>query len=204
MAENMYPPVLRMGSGAIRVSAVGDSLTYGYGLEDRSLEAYPSILADLLGDHYQVANYGLAGRSLQASSDYPYFQEENGRQSLEDDCDLVLIMLGTNDTRPPYWNARRFQREYEDMIKRYQTLPSQPDIFLLVPPFLPTDRYGLDNQVLKNEIRPMLYNIASAYSLPLVDLYQITEGREDLYSDGLHLSVKGNRLIAETLYQSIC
>lgn len=43
-------------------------------------DAYPSILLELLGSHYQVANYGLSGRSLLSTSDYPYLKEKNAQQ----------------------------------------------------------------------------------------------------------------------------
>ena len=52
MEDVMNPSILTLGQGAIKVAAVGDSLTYGYGLENRREEAYPSVLLDLLGSHY--------------------------------------------------------------------------------------------------------------------------------------------------------
>ena len=63
MEDVMNPKILTLGHGAIKVAAVGDSLTYGYGLENRREEAYPSVLLDLLGSHYQVSNYGKIGRA---------------------------------------------------------------------------------------------------------------------------------------------
>ena len=35
MSDIMYPEVPTVGSGAVKVATVGDSLTYGYGLENR-------------------------------------------------------------------------------------------------------------------------------------------------------------------------
>ena len=43
MEDVMNPSVLILGQGAIKIAAVGDSLTYGYGLENRHQDAYPSI-----------------------------------------------------------------------------------------------------------------------------------------------------------------
>ena len=49
----------------IRVACIGDSITYGAGvLSTRDIDSYPAILQKLLGDSYQVLNYGLSGRTL--------------------------------------------------------------------------------------------------------------------------------------------
>lgn len=98
MSDIMYPEVLTVGSGAVKVATVGDSLTYGYGLENREKDAYPCILAEKLGHHYQVSNYGLSGRSLQSTADFPYFKEKNAQLSLESEADIVIIMIGSNDS----------------------------------------------------------------------------------------------------------
>lgn len=203
MSDVMYPSVLVSGKGAIQVAAVGDSLTYGYGLENRKRDAYPSILAEQLGSSYQVFNFGLSGRSLQSTADYPYFQEENARLSLESEADLVIIMIGSNDTRTSYWNPERFASEYRQMVESYCSLLSQPDIILVVPPYIPTSRFGLNNQVLEEELQTLIPQIAQEYGLLSVNLYPITKGNEAYYSDGLHLTPLGNQIIAETIYQAI-
>lgn len=204
MTDVMYPPVLTMGTGAIKVAAVGDSLTYGYGLDNREKDAYPSILAEKLGSHYQVANFGLSGRSLQSTADYPYFQEENAQLSLESEADIVIIMLGTNDSRAAYWHAQRFTEEYRAMVRRYQALPSQPDIYLVVPPCVPTSRFGLTNQVIEQELQVIIPAIGKEMGLPVINLYPLTKGHSDYYSDGLHLTPLGNRVIAEEIYSHLC
>lgn len=201
MSDLLYPSVLTVGTGPIKVAAVGDSLTYGYGLDDRSQEAYPSILSGLLGERYQVSNFGLSGRSLQSTSDYPYFREENARLSLESEADVVLIMLGTNDSRSPYWDRERFESEYRQMVATYLSMPSQPDILLLVPPFIPTSRFGLDNAVIRDVFQELIPRIARDYQVDCINLYPLTEGQTAYYSDGLHLTAKGNQAIAQTIYQ---
>lgn len=200
MTDVMYPSVLRLGSGAIKVAAVGDSLTYGYGLENRVVDAYPSILLEKLGSHYQMENFGLAGRSLQSTSDYPYLQEENGQLSLASDPDIVLIMIGSNDSRAPYWNKERFTAEYRQFVQGYQNLESQPDVMVIVPPFVPTTRFGLNNDIIKEELQTIIPEIAQELQCTCINLYPITEGHLEYYSDGLHLNPLGNRVIAEEIY----
>ncbi|MBF0819265.1 GDSL-type esterase/lipase family protein [Streptococcus acidominimus] len=203
MPNVMYPEVMTIGNGAIKVATVGDSLTYGYGLENRERDAYPSILAEKLGHHYQVSNFGLSGRSLQSTSDYPYLQEKNAQLSLESEADIVIIMIGSNDSRAPYWNKERFITEYGELVDRYLQMPSQPDVYLLVPPYVPTSRFGLNNAIVRSELQEIIPRIAEEKGLEWINLYPLTEGQAAYYSDGLHLTPLGNQLVAETVYAAI-
>ncbi|MGT2715348.1 DUF459 domain-containing protein [Streptococcus respiraculi] len=203
MSDVMYPEVLTIGNGAIKVATVGDSLTYGYGLEDRERDAYPSILAEKLGNHYQVSNFGLSGRSLQSTSDYPYLQEKNAQLSLESEADIVIIMIGSNDSRGPYWNKERFTKEYGELVDRYLKMPSQPDVYLLVPPYVPTSRFGLNNDIVRTELQEIIPRIAEERGLEWINFYPLTEGCLEYYSDGLHLTPLGNQLIADRVYAAI-
>lgn len=203
MSDVMYPEVLTVGNGAIKVATVGDSLTYGYGLENRERDAYPCILADKLGHYYQVSNYGLSGRSLQSTADFPYFKEVNAKLSLESEADIVVIMIGSNDSRGPYWNKERFIKEYREMVERYLSLASHPDVYLVVPPYVPTSRFGLNNQIVEEELQVIIPEIGATFGLPVINLYPITKGHAEYYSDGLHLTPLGNRVIAEEIYRAI-
>ena len=203
MEDVMNPSVLILGQGAIKIAAIGDSLTYGYGLENRQQDAYPSILLELLGSHYQVANYGMSGRSLLSTSDYPYLKEKNAQQSLESDADIVIIMIGSNDSRTAYWNKEQFIKEYRDLVKGYIKLPSQPDVFIVAPPYVPTSRFGLNNEVIRDEIQQIVEDVATELGVHFINLYPVTEGHPEYYSDGLHLTPLGNRVIAKAIFSAL-
>lgn len=203
MSDLMYPEVLTVGKGAIKVAAVGDSLTYGYGLENRLRDAYPSILAERLGASYQVANFGLSGRSLQSTADYPYFQEDNARLSLESEADIVVIMIGSNDSRGPFWDRDRFEKEYRQMVQAYAGLSSQPDLLLVVPPHVPTSRFGLNDRIIEEVLQVLIPQIAQDYGVDCLNLYPLTKNQPSYYSDGLHLTPLGNQVIAEAIYQAL-
>ena len=203
MEDVMNPSVLILGQGAIKIAAVGDSLTYGYGLENRQQDAYPSILLELLGSNYQVANYGMSGRSLLSTSDYPYLNEKNAQQSLESDADIVIIMIGSNDSRAAYWNKEQFIKEYLDFVKGYIKLHSQPDVFIVAPPYVPTSRFGLNNEVIRDEIQQIVEDVATELGVHFINLYPITEGHPEYYSDGLHLTPLGNRVIAKAIFSAL-
>ena len=57
----------------------------------------------LLGDGYQVRNYGVSGRTLLKKGDFPYWNESFYRQSRDWNPDIVVIQLGTNDSKPQNW-----------------------------------------------------------------------------------------------------
>ena len=48
----------------IRVACVGNSITYGTGIEDRAHDSYPSQLQRMLGERYVVGNFGKPGATL--------------------------------------------------------------------------------------------------------------------------------------------
>ena len=45
----------------IKVACVGNSITYGTGLSDRATQSYPVKLQKLLGERYEVENFGKPG-----------------------------------------------------------------------------------------------------------------------------------------------
>lgn len=51
--------VLEKPAGIKRIMAVGDSYTFGYDVGDE--EAYPAVLGSLLGEGYEVINWGIPG-----------------------------------------------------------------------------------------------------------------------------------------------
>ena len=60
----------------VRVACIGDSITYGAAIEDRDNQSYPAQLQRLLGDGYDVRNFGRNARTLSSKGDYPYMEDE--------------------------------------------------------------------------------------------------------------------------------
>ncbi len=42
----------------IRVACIGNSVTYGNGISDSEKDSYPSLLQKMLGEKYEVRNFG--------------------------------------------------------------------------------------------------------------------------------------------------
>ena len=56
----------------VKVACIGNSITYGYTIENRDKDSYPAQLQALLGEGYDVQNYGNCGKTAQNDADDPY------------------------------------------------------------------------------------------------------------------------------------
>ena len=83
-----------------RVACVGDSITYGAGVAGRESNSYPAVLGKLLGDKYEVKNFGVSGATLLKKGDNPYWRQGAFKKATDFKPNIVVIKLGTNDTKP--------------------------------------------------------------------------------------------------------
>lgn len=60
----------------VKVACVGNSITYGYTLPNPATDSYPSQLQQLLGETYEVGNFGKSGATLLNKGHRPYMQQE--------------------------------------------------------------------------------------------------------------------------------
>ena len=70
------------------------------------MNCYPAQLQAYLGDGYEVKNFGASGRTILSKGDYPYSETDTYKASLEYQPDIVLIKLGTNDTKRKTGNTK--------------------------------------------------------------------------------------------------
>lgn len=203
----LYPEVMVTGNGEKKVLCVGDSITYGQGvLKNRETESYPALLAAYLGADYQVLNYGLCNRTLLAEGEMPYVAEDFAEESLEEDADIVIIMLGTNDSKKKNWNAEKYEEEYIQFVKNYQNMESAPEVYIMMPPAVfaeVEDEGDCDDAVIREQVVPIVKHVAEETGAGLVDLYSLTENHPEWFADGLHLNADGNRAIAEAIYEQL-
>ena len=107
-------------SAKTKVACIGNSITYGYGLaaEEREQLCYPGRLQSILGDRYEVGNFGHSGATLLVSGHNPYVRLPECRGALEMKPDIAVIHLGVNDTDPRNWPnySDFFIRDYGALI----------------------------------------------------------------------------------------
>src|SRR3989442_10639420 len=83
----------------VKIACIGDSITEGAGLSNPAVESYPARLQRLLGTNAVVRNYGVSGRTLLKEGDFPYWKETFFKQRHDWHPDIVIIQLGTNDSK---------------------------------------------------------------------------------------------------------
>jgi lysophospholipase L1-like esterase len=186
----------------IRVACVGNSITEG----KRSTpgHTYPQQLQALLGPGYEVRNYGVGGRTLLKLGDHPYWKEAKYREALAWQPQVVIIKLGTNDSKPQNWAYKTyFEEDYVALIRSFKSLASHPKIYICQPTPAYPNTFDISPQVLTQEIAPLIPRIARKTHVKVIDLYTPLLGQAALCPDGIHPLDAGNALLAQTVYQRI-
>lgn len=202
-------PYIEPSDGQIRVACVGDSITYGYGIKGWKENAYPVVLGKLFGDKYCVNNFGYTGRTVQTDGNKPFTKEKLYRDSLDYQPNIVVLMLGSNDSKPCNWHGiDAFKAAYGKIIDSYLRLESKPKVYIMAPPpVFPSKSgkvlYDLDATLISGDITLAVKQLAEEKGLTLIDMNAVFTGRSDLMSDGAHPTAEGAKLFAETVYEAI-
>ena len=187
-----------------KVACVGDSITWGFTIVNRSKYSYPAVLQQLLGDGFELRNFGHNDAAARFDADTPYVSKKAYRDSLAWEPDIVLLMLGTNDTKPWNWNPGIFREDYLRLVKSYLALPSHPRVVLVAPIriFRVLPVMALRPDVLEEGVRPAIRDIAAQLHLQLVDLCDLFDSAR-FCRDGIHPQREGARLLAEALHEAV-
>ena len=190
--------------GQVRVACVGDSLTYGYGVSNWVKNNYPTQLGGMLGDGYCVNNYGYSGHTVSKSGDRPYTSEKLYRQSIDFAPNIVIIMLGSNDTKSGNWKGKEhLASDYAEIIKSYLALDSVKKMIIMSPtPVWAKNgkvHYGLNVDLIATDVHDVAKELAEQFGLGYIDLYEIFEDKGGLFKDGAHPNAAGAKIIAQTL-----
>ena len=192
-------PLISEGDGT-KVVCVGDSITYGQGvMGSRKTDTFTAILSELTG--YTVKNYGLSNRTLLSTGNFPYTEEDFFASSQAENADIYVIMLGSNDSKPQFWNKEQFTEEYREFIKTYLDLECAPTVYVMIPPaiFIEQDGGNCDDATVGGELAECVRSLGEELGVEVIDLYSLTEGHSEWFSDGLHPNAEGNRAIAEEI-----
>lgn len=187
----------------VRVACVGDSITYGSGLPDRAHMAYPAVLGRLLGPRYLVVNFGVSGATLLKNGNKPYWKQPALAQAADFQPQIVVIKLGTNDSKPANWAHRdEFAADAAALVDYFMRLPSKPAVWICLPLPAFSHAYTIDEKNLV-EIRAILRQVAAEKHLPVIDPTPVFAGRRELFRDGIHPNPAGAKLLAETIADAL-
>jgi lysophospholipase L1-like esterase len=193
---------------------------------------YPAELQKILGENYWVKNFGVSARTMLNKGDHPYMKEKawedaqafirsegSSQSGLNHKPDIVIIKLGTNDSKPENWkHGAEFRQDLEQMIltlrpdlaqpskkskknKKAQRKPEGvPQIFLCTPIPAFKSTWNISDSVIVNGIIPIQQEVARKYGLQVIDLHTLYANDGDkMLSDGIHPDGKGARRMAEII-----
>ncbi len=189
---------------AIRVACVGDSITAGVGVKDGKLDPYPTQLDNMLGAKWSVRNFGVSGSTMLNKGDKPYQKEGAFKAALESKPDVVVIMLGTNDSKPQNWKFKEeFAADAKTLITQFAALESKPRIFIALPVPVPgAGNYGINDAGVKEQ-QPMINAVAKETGAAVIDLYTPLADKPECFPDRVHPNTAGASVMAQTVYKAL-
>lgn len=208
----------------MNIAFLGDSITYGYALEDR-LNAYPSLVCRKLGAEEE--NYGITGTLMaQAGLNRSDLKDYVSRIRLIDEADVAVVFGGTNDY---FWSDRPiagendeyFAHAVETMCKHIQNV-RRGKITLFLTPYPhngvgnyeggetwntssrhDTDQKNFNGHILEDYVT-VLEEVCGKYGIPCRNLHRdfAFHWRTDT-SDGCHPNEEGHRKLAAVVVQEL-
>lgn len=201
-AADQGPVDIAAYNGPIKLGCVGDSITQGVGAEKG--RSWPDQIQRLLGERWQVRNFGVSGSTLLNAGDKPYQKEGAFRKALDFVPDVVVIILGTNDTKPHNWKHKdAFTADYQDLIGKFAALASKPRIFISYPPYIAgKGNFGISEENTVAEF-PLIDAAAKATGATIIDVHAALMGKDALIPDRVHPNNEGMAAIAAAVYRAV-
>lgn len=189
----------------VKVACVGNSITFGAGMDNRDRMSYPAQLQTWLGPNYDVRNFGVSGATLLKNGDYPYWKRPEYQSALDFNPDIVIIKLGTNDSKPQNWkHADEFFGDYTSLINTFKALSSKPRILLALPvPVFVPEKWGIRDSVVRDQIIPKIKQVAKATKSQYIDLYTPLLDAKSAFPDDVHPNPIGASMMAEEIYRAL-
>ena len=199
-------------SGQIKVALVGDSVTYGHSIKNWPKNNYPALLSDALGKSYCVKSYGVSGSTVQPDGDQPYNATKAYQWSHEFEADILVFMLGSNDSKPENWRGtEKFKEEYLKLLGTYTEVENPPIVLLCTPPtaYFPEgvteglSSYDVQPKIIV-EIAEIVKEVAKENNYALININDLTENRRELFGkDNVHPNNDGAKEISSVVYKFI-
>jgi lysophospholipase L1-like esterase len=201
----LYFTLQSSGEPKIKVACIGDSITDGDGLQDRTKEAYPAILSAILGEDYEVLNFGKSGATMMKNGDWPYWAKPAFGEALAFNPAIVIIKLGSNDAKPQNIPAHRgeYIEDLRAMVDTFSTLPSRPRIYLCKPVPAFENRFHIIDSLLCSDVLPAIDIVAAEKDCRVIDLYTEFSDKQFYFPDGVHPDKAGAAAIAEYIANKI-
>ena len=190
---------------AVRVACIGNSITDGFGIGMSPVNGYPAVLQKKLGDGYQVKNFGVSARTMMNKGDLPYMNELAWRDAKAFNPNIVIIKLGTNDSKTHNWvhGADEYRQSMQAMIDTLKALPSKPKIYLCSPIPAFKDSWTINDSVIVNGEMPIIKKLAKKNKCQFIDLHTSYTYGDMMLKDGIHPNAKGAAKMADIIFDAI-
>ncbi|WP_080905231.1 cyclically-permuted mutarotase family protein [Parabacteroides sp. Marseille-P3160] len=200
-------PVCVSAQKKTKIACLGNSVTFGYLLPDREKACYPSQLQKLLGNDYDVKNFGKSGATLLSKGHRPYIEQEEYIAALNYAADIVIIHLGLNDTDPRNWPNYKddFFIDYLNLIDSFRKVNPKCEIWIcrMSPITYKHTRFISGTRDWYAEIQKKIELVADYAHVGLIDFEEKLFHRPDLLPDALHPNAEGAKALAETVYSTL-
>lgn len=194
---------------AVKVACVGNSITDGAGIDMSGEKGYPATLSRLMGPGYCVKNLGVSGRTMANSGNLPYQNEPAWKDCIEWQPDVVVIKLGTNDTKTQNWEGKAefdYIPSLQQMVDSFKTFKKMPRVVLCTPiPAFQTE-WTIRDSVIVNHLIPQLEKYAKENNFELLDLHTPfldAVNQKWMTNDKIHPNAKGAAKMAELIAEQL-
>jgi len=179
----------------VRWACVGDSITF-------CDDCWPVHLRKALDGRWDIGNFSAGGATVFASGDVPFIKLKLP-EVVAFEPDVVVIFLGTNDSKPRHWYYKKeFEQDYHTLIETLKASPGHPRIWICLPPPAFPGQWGIDDGRIR-EMQPVIRRVARQHAIPVIDLYTPFAGRSERFPDQIHPDQQASREIADIIHQAV-
>jgi len=204
-----------------RVACVGNSITEGYGIWDQ--KKYPEHLQEMLGNDYNVQNFGVSSMTFANKGPddrMSYWNTDKFKAALEFNPEIVVIELGTNDSKfftdkcidngqTAYnynygqYEKSQLYKDYEALIDTFAHLPTSPRIIATLQPYSNNCGWGIMDTAIVNQINPIIQEVATRKGVEIIDLHSQFNTPEWFLADSVHPNATGAMELARIIKEGI-
>ncbi len=197
---------------AVTINFLGDSITEGDGLTDKS-DSYANQIGKK--DGIVVNNYGLSGSAV-CGNNVDRFIDRYSK--MEKGADVIVVLGGTNDYKgaadkstnlglPGSTSILDFYGGYAKLIAGIRSKYPESKLVLCTPitrtNYKSSNSYG---SYLGDYAHAIMY-LGRVYNVPVIDLYHSPEvdfaTNSQYLSDGLHPNKEGHAVLANKVYSEL-
>ena len=198
-----------------KVACVGNSITYGYGIESwPDQTSYPHHLQGMLRENATsdtVENFGVSGLTVRKDDQASYWKGHRFAPAIEFAADTVIIELGTNDSKSyTTWNTpaqdaavdSAITADFEALIDTFQ-VKSKPHVFICLAPYVNNVEWNILDTSVVNRVNPAILQAGIEKGVNVIDLHSRFSALENpswYLEDMVHPSVEGAKHLAEIVY----